>query len=198
VDARHERKALVMGQRAVALDPLDARNHLIVAWAHAMTGAHEQAAVHYELAVSLNPNDSKLLLSCAQGLGFTGFKSRARALLAEAFELAPSFLDYQWCYIASTRYMLGDYSGAVEAAARGNNATLDTPGWRAACLSLLGNDAEAKQALIDQVELVQPLWTGAARPTAGEVTAWFLSAFPIAKEQDRLRVKDALGRIASD
>src|SRR5262249_39073896 len=86
------RPGLPIAQRAVELDALDARNHLVMAWSSAMVGAHEQASVHYELAASLNPSSPKVLISCAQGIAFVGPKQRATELLAEAFELAPFFL----------------------------------------------------------------------------------------------------------
>jgi class 3 adenylate cyclase/DNA-binding SARP family transcriptional activator len=195
LDAGAERRALPLAQRAVELDPLDSRNHLTVAWSSAMAGVHEHAAVHYELAASLNPSSPKLLLSCAQGLAFTGKKERARNLLREAFELAPFFLSYQWCYVASTRYMIADYEDAVEAAERGANATLDNPGWRAAALARLSRMEEARAAFAEQVEIVRQTWAGSEEPTPAAVTAWFLSAFPIGLAADRAKLRETMGEI---
>lgn len=192
LDAAQERRALPLAQRAVELDALDARNHLIMAWSSAMARAYEQASVHYELAASLNPSSPKLLVSCAQGLAFVGSKQRAGELLAEAVELAPFFLNYQWCYIASTRYMIGDYAGAIVAAQRGANATLDTPGWRAVSLARLGRLEEARGAFAEQVDLLRPAWADPGCATAAAVRDWFLSAFPIGSESDRAELRETL------
>ena len=191
LDARQERNGMELGEQAVELDALDSRNHLILAWSSAMAGAYEQASVHYDLAASLNPSSPSLLISCAQGFAFVGAAERASELLREAFDLAPFFLKYQWCYIASTRAMIGDYEDGVMAARRGGNATLDTPGWRAVCLAQLGRLDEAKAAFAEQVELVRPVWAGAGEATPEAVRGWFLSAFPIGREADRERLRKA-------
>src|SRR4029453_15937755 len=86
-DADRERRALALGRRAVELDPLDPRNHLVVGWTSAMAHQFEPAAFHYELAVNLNPGSPKALISCAQGLAFAGFVARAKQLLDEALAL---------------------------------------------------------------------------------------------------------------
>ena len=60
LDADADRKALPLGQRAVELDALDSRNHQVIAWSSAMAGRYEQAAVHYDLAINLNPSSPKV------------------------------------------------------------------------------------------------------------------------------------------
>src|SRR5205807_1228463 len=81
-----------------------------------------------------------------QCFAFVRASELSRELLRKAFDLAPYFLKYQWCYIASTQAMIGDYEDGVMASRRGGNATLDTPGWRAVCLAQLGRLDEAKAA----------------------------------------------------
>lgn len=191
VDAEADRRALSLARRAAELDPLDARNHQVVGWAAAMAGQFEQSSLHYELAVSLNPNSPKSLLSCAQGLAFIGAKDRARELLDQAIELSPALLDHQWCYIASTRYMLGDYEGTVQAADRGNNATLDNPGWRAAALAHLGQLDEARRSFEEQVEILRTGWRGEQPITKERVLEWFMASFPIGRDEDRDRLHEA-------
>ena len=69
-DPQTERRALELAGRAVELDPLDARNHMVVAWSAAMVKRFEMAELHYELASELNPNDPKIVVSAALGLAF--------------------------------------------------------------------------------------------------------------------------------
>ena len=195
LDAKEEQRGLELGRRAVALDPLDLRNHLILAWSSAMAGAYEQAAAYYDLAASLNPSSPKLLISCAQGMAFVGSLDRASDLLREAFALAPFLLKHQWCYVASTQALIGDFEAGLAAAQRGENATLDTPGWRAVCLAQLGRIAEARAAFAEQVALVRPQWAGAAEPDTDVVRDWFLNAFPIGRDSDRRKLKQAFERM---
>ena len=79
-------RAAELAQRAVALDPLDARNHLVVAWSTAMTRHFEQSEVHYDLAAELNPNSPKTLVSAALGMAFMGRVDSASRLLERAMD----------------------------------------------------------------------------------------------------------------
>jgi class 3 adenylate cyclase/DNA-binding SARP family transcriptional activator/TolB-like protein len=68
-DPTSANRALELAQRAVELDPLDARNHLVVAWSTAMARRFEQSEVHYELGAELNPNSPKTLVSASPSWG---------------------------------------------------------------------------------------------------------------------------------
>lgn len=191
-DAVHGGRAFPLALKAVELDALDARNQQVIAWSSAMNARYQQAAVHYELATNLNGSSPKALFSCAQGLAFVGAKARARQLLDEAFRLAPFLLPYQWCYVASTNYMIGDYGAAVEAAERGGHATMDNLGWRAAALARLGRIAEAKAAFLEQVALVKDDWSARTPASAANVRDWFLDCFPIGEQDSRIGLAEML------
>lgn len=178
-------RAVELAQRAVALDPLDARNHLVMAWSTAMAGRFHQAEVHYELAAELNPNSPKMLISAALGLSFMGRSDVATKLLDRATGLTSLFLGYQWSHIAVVRYFAGDLEGAVEAADRSQNAIVDTAGWKASALQKLGRIEEARSALADLHRSVAGAWAGTGAPSGKDVLDWFVSAFPIRRERDR-------------
>jgi tetratricopeptide (TPR) repeat protein len=185
VAQRHaEERALLLAKRAVELDPLDARNQLVMAWSTAMAGRFEQSELHYELAAELNPNDPKTLVSAVLGLAFMARIEAALGLLARAEALTSIFLDYRWAHIATTRFLAADYEGALEAASRSQNAIIDTPGWTAAALRRLGREAEADMALAALQRAVSVAWAGPAPPSREDVLQWFLSAFPFRREED--------------
>jgi TolB-like protein/DNA-binding SARP family transcriptional activator len=184
-DAKAAARSAELAQRAVALDPLDARNHLVMAWSTAMAGRYQQAEVHYELVAELNPNSPRMLVSAALGLAFMGRVDVATRLLSRAMGLTSLFLDYQWSHIAVVRYFAGDLEGAIDAADRSQNAIVDTAGWKAAALSKLGRTEEAKAALAELDRSVAAAWAGPSPAGEKDVLDWFLSVFPIRRERDR-------------
>ena len=184
-DAGTTARSAELAQRAVALDPLDARNHLVMGWSTAMAGRFEQSEVHYELAAELNPNSPKMLVSAALGLAFMGRGETAIRLLERAMSLTSLFLDYQWSHIAVIRYFAGDLEGAIAAADRSQNGIVDIAGWKAAALYKLRRTRDAREALAALHGSVAAAWAGPAAATQQEVLDWFLSVFPIRRQRDR-------------
>ncbi|MEL6780842.1 MAG: adenylate/guanylate cyclase domain-containing protein [Pseudomonadota bacterium] len=195
-DARTDKRAVGLGERAVEIDPLDARNHRAIAWSAAMNAQYERASIHFEMAAGLNPASPNVILSCGLGLAFAGKHDRGAALLAEALQLAPVLSPVQWGYVATTRYMIGDFEGAVQAAEVAGTSILNVPGWKAVALACLGRLEEAKLAFDEEVEAITKSWTGPDDPAAPVVRNWFLSAFPIGKRADRMQLTEALKKIS--
>ncbi len=184
-DAESERSAHALAQRAVELDPLDARNHLAVAWTAALTGAFDRAAIHLDLAASLNPNNPSMLISCAMGHAFVGQAGRGEALVAHALRISPILSEYQWCYIASVHFLAGRYEEALKAARLSGDRIVDNEGWMAAALVRLGRIDEARAAVDKLIDMVRPVWAGADKPTAEAVFDWFVGAYPLRNAADR-------------
>jgi hypothetical protein len=114
-----------------------------------------------------------------------GRVDQAERLLERAKALTSMFLGYQWSHIATVRYFTGDLEGVVEAADRSRNAIIDTVGWKAAALLKLGRREDARAALGLLHASVAAAWAGPAAATRNGVLNWFLSAFPIRREEDR-------------
>ena len=185
-------RALDLARRAVELDPLDARNLLVVAWSAAMVDRFAQAEFYFELAAELNPNHPKVLVSAALGLAFMGRIDFAGQLLERAKALKGLLPAYQWSHIATIRFLAGDYEGTVEAADRSDDVIVDTPGWKAAALSMLGRTDECRVALGQLTRSIQNAWAGPATPTWDEIVSWFLNAFPIRHDHQKERLANAL------
>jgi tetratricopeptide (TPR) repeat protein len=192
-DTTTERRALALARRAVELDPLDARNHMVVAWSTAMVEHYEQAELHFELATELNPSDPKIMVSAALGLAFMGRIDLANRLDAHALELTSLFPEYQWSHIATTRFLAGDYQGAIVAAERSQNVIIDTPGWKAAALGRLGRLEEREGALQDLLSAAKSAWAGPVDPSRRDIISWFLDAFPLRRLDDRRNLAESLG-----
>jgi class 3 adenylate cyclase/DNA-binding SARP family transcriptional activator len=178
--------------RAVDLDPLDARNHLALAWSAALTGMYDQAAIHLDLAVSLNPHSPNTTISAAMGYAFLGDHARANGILDEAIRIAPMLRPHQWCYAAAIRFLGGDAERAEAAARRSGDQIVDNQGWLAAALVQQGRTDEARAAFARMRAVVAPIWAGDAPASLEAVQAWFVQAYPIRSPADRSAIADAL------
>ena len=191
-DAEADRVAFELCQRAVEIDPMDARNHLSVAWTAAMAGSFDQAVIHLDLAVSLNASSPKTAISAAMGNAFYGEIKHGVALLDSALEMTPLLSPEQWSYAAAIRYLANDYEGALHAAARSNDQIVDMQGWRALALLQLGRTNEAGEAFTRLVAAVTPFWAGNEPATPKQVHLWFKNAFPFRREETRAAVAEVL------
>lgn len=179
LDQETSYRALELSHRSVALDPLDARNQMALAWSSAVRGQFGQSEVCFELAAQLNPNSPGTLISAALGLAFLDRIDAATDLVTRAIAVTPMLHEFQWSHVATIRHLTGDFAGALEAAERSNDVIVDTPGWTAAALLRLGRRGDAELALARLETSVAAVWQGATPPTRAEVIEWFLSIFPI-------------------
>ncbi len=178
--------------RAVALDPMDARNQLALAWSAALAGRFDQAAVHLDLAASLNPCSPGSMISVAMGHAFLGDHGRAGETLDEALRLSPMLHPHQWCYAAAVRFLGGDPAAAEAAALRSGDQIVDNQGWLAVALVRQGRLAEARAAFDRMVTAVAPIWAGDTPCTPEAVHDWFVEAYPIRRPADRDAIATAL------
>jgi tetratricopeptide (TPR) repeat protein len=184
-----EARAMELAQRAVGIDPLDARAHLTLAWSYSMASRFHQAELHYGLAIQLNPNHPATLVSCAQGLAFTGRCAAAMDAAREALKLAHTLHPYQWAYLACARFICGDYEGCIDASLLAGHAIVDVAGWKAAALAHEGRREEAAVAGRELVSDIRSAWTGSPAAEEAELIRWMLHGYPIKDEStlDRLR-----------
>lgn len=187
-----EAEALDLAATSVALDPLDSRNHLALAWAQAMRGSYAQAELHFEHSSQLNPNSAKTLVPCAQGLSYCGSRQQAELIVDQAIELHPDMLPAHWGYIMCIRFFAGRYAEAVAAGDRAGDSVLDFSAWRAAALALNGDRGAAAQASQAFFEGVRSRWAGAEQPTSAAIMDWFLHCFPIRRDEDRRHLREGL------
>lgn len=194
-DSDATRRAYALADRAVEIDPLDARNQLAVAWSASLEGDFDKASMHMDMAAGLNPNSPRTLISCSMAFAFFGNHARAQKLLAHSLDCAPILLDYQWCYVGAVYYLAGDYTKALTAITRGRDKIIDNHGWRAATLVRLGRLDEAKDAFAYQVEVVNPIWYGEKSPTDRAVFDWFVNVYPFRRSRERNALADALRQL---
>ena len=179
---------------AVSLDPLDVRSQAALAWSYGMTGRHGLAENHHRLVHDLNPNNPVTLISCANGLAMCGDVDTAKKLSDEAVNILPSISPAQWGYLASTRFLCGEYEECVEAADATDWAVPVTAGWKASAVGQLGSASEAQEAGEQFMNYIRPRWQSSKPCTPAQVGNWFLQHCPVKKKTMRDRMREGLAK----
>ena len=189
---RQLEEAAQMARTAVSLDPLDVRNQVALAWSCGMTGRYDQAENYHRQVYDLNPNNPNTLISSANGLAMCGRSEEASAMAEEAVRLLPSISAAQWGYLASTRFLTGDYQGCIEAADLAGVVLPVAPGWRAAALGKLRRIKDAKIAGQDFMSFVRSRWQGQGPCEARAAALWFLGHCPVKHDAALKNIKEGL------
>jgi len=185
----HAVEALHLAKKAVALDPLDTRNQMALAWSYVMNGRFDKAELHFNLTNELNPNSPSTLVPTAQGLSYCGKYGDALKMAETAIDLHPMLPEYHWGFIMCIQFFNGNFEKSVEAAELAQDVITDFLGWKAAALAYAGRTDDAKVAADRFLEVMRSRWDGPETPSAIEIMRWFMHAFPIrhAAARDMLR-----------
>jgi hypothetical protein len=189
-DEDHVRRTLGLAQRAVALDPRDSRAQLCLGWALAFCRRYSQAELHMEIACELNSSDSWTLMSSAMFHGFNGDFERAVRQAAISMEMTMVPTLSHWGFLATIRYLHGDYEGTIVAAERAHDGLLTMPAFRAAAMCKLGRVEEARREIVRFYVNVRTAWAGDAAPTEEMIGSWLLHLYPISRAEIWLRLRD--------
>lgn len=168
-----------LAKEAVSIDALDARNQVALAWSNGMNGHFDQAANCHRQAYELNPNNFTTAISSASGIAMCGEYEFATQLTDEAIERSPLIQPAHWSYIASTRFICGDYSAAAQAAMRAGSSIPVAQGWLVAALKNSGDLTRARSASVEFFKFIQTRWVGNASPNQADIVDWFVNYPPI-------------------
>lgn len=105
-------------QRASTIDPQDCRPVTLLGISHMMRGNHEAARREYKRAIDLNPSYAWAYAHMGSSLYLDDQPEAALVYTAKAVRLSPLdfFVFHAYCDMASSDYMLKNYSSALEAA----------------------------------------------------------------------------------
>ncbi|OED49225.1 tetratricopeptide repeat protein [Leisingera sp. S232] len=115
--------ALSFAQRAVELDPTDARGFGELGFVHLYRKEHDAAIGAYRRALALNPNDADLLSDYADALAHSGDNETAISSLQQAIRLNPYFPDQYLWHLGGAYYNLKQYDAVIETLTKMNNPT---------------------------------------------------------------------------
>ena len=123
-DAEHALDtALSYAQRAVELDPTDARGFGELGFVHLYRKEHDAALGAYRRALALNPNDADLLSDYADALAHSGDNEAAIGNLQQAMRLNPYFPDQYLWHLGGAYYNLKEYDAVIGTLTKMNNPT---------------------------------------------------------------------------
>jgi DNA-binding SARP family transcriptional activator len=182
--AQEHAAALQLAQRAVQLDPQDSRAQLCVAWARHLVGRVEDATLHANLAIELNPNDPWTLMAAAQIFAYCGDYAKAVALCTQSSSLTPQPTPAQRRYASAIFFLAGRYQEGVDASVDDLDPSPAFSIWRCASLVKLGRETQARDLLRRVVDAVRAEWDQSTSPDDRMIYRWLLHIFPIAIKKD--------------
>ncbi|MFW8635152.1 tetratricopeptide repeat protein [Cribrihabitans pelagius] len=115
--------ALEFAQRAVDIDPTDARGFGELGFVHLYRKDHDAALSAYQRALALNPNDADLRSDYADALAHSGDNEAAISHLQQAMRLNPYFPDQYLWHLGGAYYNLAQYDAVIATLNRMNNPT---------------------------------------------------------------------------
>jgi tetratricopeptide (TPR) repeat protein len=194
-DAAGRRAAYDLARRAVALDPLDCRNHNHLGWSHLLARRFEPGELHFQLAHDLNPSNPDNLLVCGLANAFCGRHARAAELCERAFALNPFRPALYWGYRSTVSLLGRDFKRCVESVANAPDVFPDIQGWAAVAHVHLGHLDQAREALRRFFADIRIHWAGPTAPSDADIRKWFTEVFPIRLPEDRRLLVDGLAKI---
>ena len=187
-----ERLALEHAKQAVRLDPFDSRAHLSLGWSSIMNDHFDQAIHRFRTAIELNESDPWTVNSAALGLAYCGQPTLAAELIERSFDLGLELSNYHWAYQGVIRFLQADYQKAVDAFDKAENVIADIAAWKAAALSYLRRDDEARREARRFVDTIRSRWNGQCVASEEAISAWLLHAFPIRDRAQWERLRDGV------
>jgi len=150
------RRAIELGQKAVALDESEAFAHASLGYFYTDAGQFEKAIAHAERGMALDPNSTGVLLNSGAALALSGRPEEAIPLLHKALRLNPFAPSIYFVTLSIAYRMAGRFDDAVEQAKR---AVERNPQDQLAYLSLAagcmlaGREREARAAAAEVLKM---------------------------------------------
>ena len=136
-------EAIPFGERAIALDPGEARAHCALAIARMLRMDHHLAAYHFSVAMDRNRNDDLLLSEYARYLMYVDRAEDGIRHIREAMRLNPFHPQHYWNIYGRCLHTLGRHAEALEMFQRIDMPTFWVHSYMAACHAMLGDPGNA-------------------------------------------------------
>jgi len=185
-------EAAELARRAVSLDDQDANGHAVMAWVYMVRREFARAARHWDLAVSLNPNDADIIMWHATALAFLGRPEAGVEAAKTAMRLNPLHPDWYLSDYAVVLFFCRRFEEMLALYDAMPELYPHTPGWRAAAYAHLGRLAEAEERAAQFARNIAAIWAGPADATPRDYGRWFFDCIPLQRPQERELMAEGL------
>ncbi len=188
-----ERLAYDYASRAAALDDSDPMVQVILGRILLYRRRFDEAAFHVDRALSLNSNDTDVLVHAALCRTYLGDPESALALGKKAMRLHPAFPPYYGGPVGLALFALGR---DAEVLAIGSQTPIsmfvDIPAFLAASCALSGDLERARFYLAEFLSQLGDRITFGRPPDPGEPLRWLLHVNPFRRPEDIERLEQGL------
>ena len=190
----NESNAFDYATKAAELDDRDPIVQSVLARVCRFRHHHLRADQHIARALSLNPNDARVLIQAAIVKLFGGEADEACGLASRAIELNPLHGNWYYGIVGWCQFMMRQYESALDGLSRAAEIITNYPAYRAACLVMLGDQPEARREYeLFEREYRERIAFG-REPAPGEALTWAVQVEPFRNIEDSKRMPEALSR----
>jgi adenylate cyclase len=168
-------------QKAYMLDDGESEVHRILGAFHLVWQEFDKAEFHLERALTLNPNDDRIVCQMGELATFLGRPEEGEQWVRRAMRLNPYYMPRYWLRLARALYHQGRFEEALDALQREPIPVPHQLTYLAAILARLGRDEAARG-------VIRELQTQERALTVGDLTR----ALPYRRPEDRDDVTAAL------
>ncbi|MGI9429760.1 MAG: tetratricopeptide repeat protein, partial [Bythopirellula sp.] len=188
----NESNAFDYAAKAAELDDRDPIVQSVLARVCRFRHHHPRADQHIARALSLNPNDARVLIQAAIVKLFVGEPEEGSNLANRAIELNPLHGDWYYGIVGWCQFMMEQYELALDNLRRAAETITNYPAYRAACFAILGDQSEARREYeLFEREYRDKIAFG-REPSTGEALTWAVQVEPFCRIEDSKRMPEAL------
>jgi TolB-like protein/tetratricopeptide (TPR) repeat protein len=188
-----ERLAYDYARRAAALDDGDPMVQVVLGRTLLYRRRFDEAAFHVDRALTLNPNDTDVLVHAAMCRAYLGDAESALALGTKAMRLHPGFPPYYGAPVGLALFVLGRDAEVLAVGAQAPiSMFVDIPAFLAASCAFTGDLERAQFYLAEFLSQLGNRITYGRPPDPGEPLRWLLHVNPFRRAQDIERLERGL------
>ena len=193
-DVKDRQTAFRYARKALELDPADSRNHLNIAWIYMLARDFENGRKHFEVAADLNPIDSDVLISWAQGMAYLGHHEVGLSQAREAIRLKQTHPEYYLGYLATIQFLTGEYESCITTIGHLERISPETRAFLVAAYTLAGKRENARKAAEAFIHEIRKIWIGPSDADVNDYVRWLFQIAPIKPKKDIKRLFGGLAK----
>jgi TolB-like protein len=193
-DVKDRQEAFRYARKGLELDPADTRNHLNIAWIYMLARDFGNARKHFDVAGDLNPIDTDVLISRAEGEACLGDSKKGLHLAQTAIRLKPTHPEYYLGYLSVVQFLAGKYESCIETIGQLKRISPETRAFLVAAYALTGKAEKTRWAVDEFTKEIRAIWIGPSEADEMACLRWLYKIFPLKQIEDVNRLFGALAQ----